>query len=120
MSSASEHLSALKPKIESGLWVMGGASLEEPLQEGKGMKANGSVMLASADTQEEVMEAIKSDAYYKNGIWDHEKVSSSIAPANDGRYPVLWHTPMDLVEIDRCHSVVLHVTSMEVPHGNYS
>lgn len=71
----SDHLSALKPLVDSDFFVFGGASLDEPLKEGEGAKANGSVMLARADTREEVMEKINQDAYAKTGVWDMSKVS---------------------------------------------
>jgi len=55
--------------------VFGGASLDEPIKEGQGPKINGSVMLARADTKEEVMEHVKKDVYFTNGVWDESKVS---------------------------------------------
>ena len=54
---------------------MGGASLDEPLKEGEGPKINGSVMMCEADTIEEVWKVVKSDVYYREGVWDPEKVS---------------------------------------------
>jgi len=92
----SDHLSSLKPNVESGLWVFGGAMLDEPLKEGEGMKTNGSVMLAQADTQEEVLEKIKSDVYYKEGVWDDSKVSGLYNLAFAGHY-----TPLRARELDR-------------------
>ncbi|KAK5127459.1 hypothetical protein LTR85_006798 [Meristemomyces frigidus] len=68
-----DHLSALKPLVDSNFFVFGGASLEEPLKEGEGPKANGSVMLALADTKEEVLEKVKEDIYAKSGVWDESK-----------------------------------------------
>lgn len=55
---------------------MGGASLDEPVQDGQGPKANGSVMLAVADTKEEVLEKLGKDVYVATGVWDLEKVSA--------------------------------------------
>lgn len=40
------------------------------------MKINGSVMMAEADTEQEVREIIESDIYYRTGVWDKEKVSA--------------------------------------------
>lgn len=54
---------------------MGGATLDEPIKEGEGLKINGSVMMVEADTREEVEKAIKEDIYYKEGVWDADKVS---------------------------------------------
>lgn len=65
----------MKPLAESKFFVFGGASLDEPLKEGEGPKINGSVMVAVADTKEEVMEKIKQDVYYETGVWDMDKVS---------------------------------------------
>ena len=70
----SKHLEAIKPNVEAGKIVMGGASLEEPVKEGEGMKANGSAMLCVADTEEDVKKLIESDVYYKSGVWDPSKV----------------------------------------------
>jgi len=55
---------------------MGGASLEEPVKEGEGPKMNGSVMIALADTKDEVLEKIRKDVYYTSGVWDGSKVSN--------------------------------------------
>ena len=55
--------------------MFGGASLDEPVQEGQGAKINGSVMLAKAESQEEVFERLKQDPYWTTGVWDTEKVS---------------------------------------------
>ncbi|KAK3628213.1 hypothetical protein LTR56_018727 [Elasticomyces elasticus] len=71
---ASDHLANLKPNVESGFWVMGGASLDEPVKEGEAAKINGSVMMAVADTKEEVLAKIKEDLYYTSGVWDVEKI----------------------------------------------
>ncbi|KAK4549820.1 hypothetical protein LTR36_005121 [Oleoguttula mirabilis] len=68
-----DHLSSLKPLVDSNFFVFGGASLDEPLKEGEGPKINGSVMLALADTKEEVLEKIRADVYSKSGVWDESK-----------------------------------------------
>ncbi|PIB02800.1 hypothetical protein CB0940_11908 [Cercospora beticola] len=70
-----QHLEAIKPHEQAGLFVLGGASLDEPLKEGQGPKINGSILMAVADSKEEVMELIKKDIYYTSGVWDLEKVS---------------------------------------------
>lgn len=69
----SQHLKALGPDVESGFWVMGGASLDEPIKEGQPPKINGSVMMAVAETKEEVLEKLKKDAYAKD-VWNFDKV----------------------------------------------
>ncbi|WPG98721.1 Hypothetical protein R9X50_00151500 [Acrodontium crateriforme] len=69
-----DHLSNLKPNVENGFFVFGGARLDEPIKEGEGPKINGSVMLAVADTKEEVMEKVRSDIYFTSGVWDESKI----------------------------------------------
>lgn len=74
---SSDHLKNIKPLVESKFWVMGGASLEEPIKEGETPKMNGSVMIAQADTKDEVLEKIRNDIYYTSGVWDESKVSKA-------------------------------------------
>jgi len=78
MHGISDHLNNLKPDTDSGFWVLGGATLDEPIKEGSGPKINGSIMMAVADTKEEVMEKLKKDVYYSGEVWDTSKVSESI------------------------------------------
>lgn len=56
---------------------MGGATLDEPITEGKGPKINGSVMLALAESKEEVLAELKKDVYAKEGVWDESKVCTA-------------------------------------------
>ena len=42
--------------------------------EGERPKIKGSVMLALADSKEEVLKALQEDIYYRSGIWDWEKL----------------------------------------------
>lgn len=51
-----------------------GATLDTPLGPGEGPKANGSVLLFCADTEAEVMKAIREDIYTSSGVWDMTKV----------------------------------------------
>lgn len=51
--------------------------MDEVPKEGEGPKINGSVMLALAESKEEVLEKIKQDVYATNGIWDMDKVHSN-------------------------------------------
>lgn len=53
---------------------MGGATLDEPIQEGQPMKINGSAMLVQAETREEAIKLCESDIYTKSGVWDLSKV----------------------------------------------
>lgn len=48
--------------------------LDEPIKEGQGPKIKGSVMLAYAASEEEVVKKLKEDVYTKNEVWDWEKV----------------------------------------------
>ena len=70
----SDHLKNLKPDVDNGFWVMGGAMLEDPPAEGQSLKIKGSVMTAVASSKEEVIEKLKLDVY-ANGVWDMDKVS---------------------------------------------
>lgn len=53
---------------------MPGATLDEHPAEGDRPRMNGSVMLATAASKEEVIETLKDDIYYKSGVWDWEKI----------------------------------------------
>lgn len=48
--------------------------LDEPLGDDKGPKIKGSVMLATAESREEVLEELKRDVYFKEGVWDRDRV----------------------------------------------
>lgn len=88
MFDGSDHLNNLKPDTDSGFWVMGGATLDEPIKEGSGPKINGSIMMAVADSKEEVLEKLKKDVYYSGGVWDTSKVS-----LRNGRTAVIEEGP---------------------------
>jgi len=71
-----DHLKALTPDVQSGFWVFGGAMLDEPHVEssGQGPKIKGSIMLAVAESEEEVWEKLKGDVYATSGVWEMDKV----------------------------------------------
>ncbi|KAL2036364.1 hypothetical protein N7G274_010918 [Stereocaulon virgatum] len=69
-----DHLEALTRSVESGFWKLGGAMLEEIPGEGEGPKIRGSVMLALANSREEVLKALQDDIYYKSGVWDWDQL----------------------------------------------
>ncbi|RMZ27667.1 hypothetical protein D0859_08268 [Hortaea werneckii] len=97
-----DHLNNLKPHVDSGLWVFGGASLDEPIKEGEPPKINGSVMLAVADTKEEVMKSVKEDVYFKSGVWDESKIQKGKILNNPGHkltLSALLDSPMDVRHI---------------------
>jgi hypothetical protein len=73
----SDHLKHTGPDVDSGLIVLGGAMLEEPIKEGVPPKMKGSVLMCVADTEEEVLERVKKDVYYTGNVWDKEKVSAT-------------------------------------------
>jgi hypothetical protein len=73
--SHSDHLKHTGPDVESGLIVLGGAMLEEPIKEGVAPKMKGSVLMCVADTEEEVLERVRKDVYWTSDVWDKEKVS---------------------------------------------
>lgn len=53
---------------------MGGATLDEPAQEGQAMKINGSALLVQAGSREEALKVVEGDVYTKSGVWDTSKV----------------------------------------------
>ncbi|TKX18706.1 hypothetical protein C1H76_9496 [Elsinoe australis] len=68
-----QHLEALKPQVEAGQWVFGGAMLASPPSDGK-LDIEGSVMLGVAATKEEVLARLKQDVYATSGVWDIDNV----------------------------------------------
>ncbi|PNS20010.1 hypothetical protein CAC42_1457 [Sphaceloma murrayae] len=68
-----QHLEALKPQVEAGHWVFGGATLNAPASEGK-LDIDGSCMLGVADTKEEILARLKKDVYATSGVWDIDNV----------------------------------------------
>ena len=69
-----DHLAALKPNVDTGFWIMGGATLDAPIEDGKPPQINGSVMMALAETKDEVLAKLREDVYFKDGVWDWDKV----------------------------------------------
>ena len=65
-----KHLDNLKPKIDAGIVVFGGATLSKHPNEGEGADMTGSVMLIKADTEADVREFLENDAYTKGGAWN--------------------------------------------------
>ncbi|KAL2757970.1 hypothetical protein ACRALDRAFT_2025655 [Sodiomyces alcalophilus JCM 7366] len=71
------HFADLKPKLDAGIYKMGGALLDEvPADESDptSFKFSGSTLVCLAETREEVIEHLKNDIYTKTGVWDLEKV----------------------------------------------
>ncbi|KAF1810218.1 hypothetical protein P152DRAFT_460726 [Eremomyces bilateralis CBS 781.70] len=71
-----KHFAGLKPGIESGFWLMGGALLSShPPPDSKDPPPMvGSALLARAATQEELLEKLKADPYTVGQVWDWNKV----------------------------------------------
>jgi uncharacterized protein len=63
-----EHLEKVKPVLESGFLLLGGALLSK---EG-GM--TGSAMILDAPSEEEVWAFLKRDIYSKGNVWQHFEV----------------------------------------------
>ena len=104
MISKSDHLKNIKADTsESGFWVMGGATLDEPIREGQPIKINGSVMMALADSKEEVLARLETDVYYKGEVWDKEKVMHIVtAHATTSTQLTRQHTDPNLPVQKRC------------------
>ncbi|ETN42384.1 uncharacterized protein HMPREF1541_01538 [Cyphellophora europaea CBS 101466] len=69
------HLANLKPRIESGQIVFGGATLAQQPADGGAPEMTGSVMLIKANSEQEVRELIEGDEYAKAGAWDVGKAT---------------------------------------------
>jgi uncharacterized protein len=67
------HLANLKPLIEKGQVVFGGAMLTKQPAEGESPDFTGSCMLIKANSEEEVKDLINGDEYAKAGTWDIAK-----------------------------------------------
>lgn len=50
--------------------------LEDTPKEGEALKIKGSVMMAVAESKEQVMEKLKADVYAKGEVWDFDQVSA--------------------------------------------
>ncbi|KAL6714955.1 hypothetical protein ACLMJK_007215 [Lecanora helva] len=75
MGVRSKHFEDLGQAVREGFYKFGGATLDEPQTEGSSLKINGSVMLAIAESREEVVERLRNDVYSKNNVWDWDKVT---------------------------------------------
>jgi len=70
LAARPKHLANLKPAIEAGIAVFGGATLSKDPVEGETPDMTGSVMLIKAESLEKVKEWIENDEYSKGGVWD--------------------------------------------------
>lgn len=81
VSMRDKHLAGLKPLVQSGKALFGGALLEEHPPEGAPWKFKGSAVLLTAETEAEVRKVLENDTYAKNGVWDLENLQ--IFPVSD-------------------------------------
>ncbi|KAK0672466.1 hypothetical protein QBC41DRAFT_217315 [Cercophora samala] len=69
-----QHFGGLRPAVDSGLYKMGGAVLNEPPQGSDPTKFSfaGSTIVISAASREEIKEVLRNDVYAREGVWDVE------------------------------------------------
>ncbi|KAL2812820.1 hypothetical protein BJX63DRAFT_395586 [Aspergillus granulosus] len=65
-----QHLEAVKPLVEAGKVIVGGAMLNAHPAEGETPSFKGSMLICLVDTEEEAWEIIKNDIYVKSDVWD--------------------------------------------------
>ena len=75
LDSRPTHLQNLKPKVEAGQVVFGGAYLGADPKEGETPDMKGSVMLIKANSEEEVRKLVEEDVYVSSGTWDLSKMT---------------------------------------------
>ncbi|KAH7116325.1 hypothetical protein EDB81DRAFT_892469 [Dactylonectria macrodidyma] len=69
MTSLPAHLAGIKldPK---DMWKLGGFSIAEHVEDLKDVKLTGSALICRAVSKDVIETRIKSDAFYKDGVWD--------------------------------------------------
>ncbi|KAM0542300.1 hypothetical protein ACHAPJ_012865 [Fusarium lateritium] len=60
------HVEDMIKHIDSGLFQMGGATLD-------GNAVGGSAIIARAKTETEILAVLKTDIYVRSGVWDLDK-----------------------------------------------
>lgn len=70
MAARPTHLANLKPYLDAGTIVFGGAQLSKQPKEGEAPDMVGSIMMIKAESEEKVREWIEKDAYTLGGAWD--------------------------------------------------
>ncbi|KUM66765.1 hypothetical protein ACN42_g332 [Penicillium freii] len=66
------HLEGVKPHVASGAIVAGGAMLNAHPADGETPSFKGSMMLAVAENEAQVLELLNKDIYVTSGVWDME------------------------------------------------
>ncbi|CAP99069.1 hypothetical protein E8E15_005471 [Penicillium rubens] len=67
-----KHLEGVKPNVASGAIVAGGAMLNAHPADGETPSFKGSMMLAVAENEAQVLELLNNDIYTTSGVWDME------------------------------------------------
>ncbi|KAL8835368.1 MAG: hypothetical protein Q9170_003357 [Blastenia crenularia] len=93
MGVRKQHLEALFPRFDQGFWRLGGAILRDVQRPGESLDICGSVMIARAESREDVVKALRQDIYCSQGIWDLEKVQ--IHPVRD----VMWYVSVKVLSL---------------------
>ncbi|KAJ5556506.1 hypothetical protein N7494_000421 [Penicillium frequentans] len=68
-----DHLAGVKPLVEAGSVVSGGAMLASHPAEGEVPSFKGSMLLAVAENEAAVRAILENDIYARSGVWDMEK-----------------------------------------------
>ncbi|EAA60313.1 hypothetical protein AN4396.2 [Aspergillus nidulans FGSC A4] len=66
----SKHLEGVKPLVEAGKVVVGGAMLNAHPSEGETPSFKGSMLIVLGEKEEDAWEVIRNDIYTKSGVWD--------------------------------------------------
>ncbi|KAL5050306.1 hypothetical protein BDW71DRAFT_173576 [Aspergillus fruticulosus] len=66
----SKHLEGVKPLVEAGKVVVGGAMLNAHPSEGEMPSFKGSMLIVIGEKEEDAWEVIRNDVYTKSGVWD--------------------------------------------------
>ncbi|KAL9063605.1 MAG: hypothetical protein Q9157_008160 [Trypethelium eluteriae] len=69
-----EHLAAVKQHFDAGLFRLGGAYFHPREESEAPLQVRGSVVIACAESKEEVVEVLKRDVFTTSGVWDWGKV----------------------------------------------
>ncbi|KAI5813462.1 hypothetical protein BZA77DRAFT_346363 [Pyronema omphalodes] len=75
LATRPRHFEGIGALVNSGFLTMGGALLNEPPKDGnpQNFDFSGSVVVATGETKEEVIEKLKQDPYTTENVWDWEK-----------------------------------------------
>ncbi|KAL2833367.1 hypothetical protein BDW59DRAFT_156864 [Aspergillus cavernicola] len=69
-----KHLEGVKPLVEAGKVVVGGAMFNAHPADGETPSFKGSMLICLVENEEQVWEIIRNDIYTKNGVWDLDAV----------------------------------------------